>query len=579
MILTISILFFSGICLAASDDGTQKNQTPDKRLEQKVNIKATGMPLGDFFTKLSAKTGVKMTARKDVADDKLAIYVKDLPLSDLQDAVKEVLHLHCTRKGEKDKWEYEFWMDLKTKQEGERLKQEALDRLRKHIEDQIQKPLKSDEELRQDGLDEEYILHNRQIALQYKAVLNAYSSLNKTQLNTLWHDGRILVERSYLPISIRDKILASLNQRADILNEMHKKWLAEQPPDEAEKEQPPRALTIITKWNTFDSVELILDQKNPTKLCLRCKIKGTASWLWNDGDISTLPASEAVTFYEPMEESLDHENSEISEDISKTPAEKERVKLNIKKPINRYQLLVKIAELKGIQLVSDYFTCLTGRLWQPDEFKEVVPDDLFFAIVNKREFTIAEKNDLFLISTKKWPDLRAWEIPERILAKYRKIKKERGYLGITEAIGLTILTDQQLDDLYLYGFADGHAILSNRRLLTFLKSLTAQQWRLAVTDEGLLLSELRPAQYKLLLEWSQSSETMASMWHKDTTDEKSESIVKAITLEKLDKDINKVVIEDWFFGIIQNDGMKSASSLCLDGLNYPLVDVEVESDL
>jgi len=63
-----------------------QEQTPDKRLEQKVVVKAVACPLGDFLAELSAKTGVKMTARADIASSEAG-----LPLAGLSQAQLKIL--------------------------------------------------------------------------------------------------------------------------------------------------------------------------------------------------------------------------------------------------------------------------------------------------------------------------------------------------------------------------------------------------------------------------------------------------------------------------------------------------------
>ncbi|HLK60439.1 MAG TPA: M56 family metallopeptidase [Chthonomonadaceae bacterium] len=66
---------------AAPDDGNALNG--DARLNQKVEITAEGIPVGDLLSLLSTRTGVKLKADSYVADDKVIVFNPARPLRDV----------------------------------------------------------------------------------------------------------------------------------------------------------------------------------------------------------------------------------------------------------------------------------------------------------------------------------------------------------------------------------------------------------------------------------------------------------------------------------------------------------------
>src|SRR5713101_3878512 len=80
-----------------------------KALEQPVTYTEAKIPLGELVQKVGADTGAPLTAAREVADEPVAVVVKDLPARDLLEQVAELLDYRWARHGTDGSWRYEIW--------------------------------------------------------------------------------------------------------------------------------------------------------------------------------------------------------------------------------------------------------------------------------------------------------------------------------------------------------------------------------------------------------------------------------------------------------------------------------------
>jgi hypothetical protein len=125
--LGVFILLIATITLWADEDKTART---DERLDQKVTYQAKGELLHKVIEELSTKTGVEMTCgnnAKDwqVRDRKVTIFVKDMPLKELQQVLADVMHFTWLRGAKDGAYIYRLSADLKTRKEEELLRAEA----------------------------------------------------------------------------------------------------------------------------------------------------------------------------------------------------------------------------------------------------------------------------------------------------------------------------------------------------------------------------------------------------------------------------------------------------------------------
>src|SRR5689334_23264634 len=95
-----------------------------KALEKPLCYTETKIPLGELVQRVAADTGVKLTAAAAVADEPVALVVKELPARELLEQLAELLDYQWSRRGKEGDWRFEIWQDLASKQREEALRQE-----------------------------------------------------------------------------------------------------------------------------------------------------------------------------------------------------------------------------------------------------------------------------------------------------------------------------------------------------------------------------------------------------------------------------------------------------------------------
>ena len=87
----------------------------DARLVRKVSVQAKGISFFDLCTRLRAESGVRVTANRCVADDKITLYCHPRPLRDLMRHISRHFGFTWVRKGEEGSYEYELTQTLRSK--------------------------------------------------------------------------------------------------------------------------------------------------------------------------------------------------------------------------------------------------------------------------------------------------------------------------------------------------------------------------------------------------------------------------------------------------------------------------------
>jgi hypothetical protein len=116
--------------------------------------------------KVAADTGAPLTAAREVADEPVALVVKEMPARELLVQLADLLDYRWARKGQEGAWHYEIWQDLASKQREEALRQAASADARKRFREAVDLTLKMAtqppaqiEQLLQDGEQ-----HSRELA-------------------------------------------------------------------------------------------------------------------------------------------------------------------------------------------------------------------------------------------------------------------------------------------------------------------------------------------------------------------------------------------------------------------------------
>ncbi len=482
-------------------DALSASEPADARLDQKVTIESIGTPLGDFLRDVSAQTGVRFSARKDASDIKIAVFIKDVPLSSLRDALKDCLHLQCTREGKKDEWTYSFWEDLKTKQAAEQLKQEEIKKLRAFIEKLIKQaddieaegkePVEFAKEIGALSLEKkEQFIHGSPeryaAAMAFAAdgtlpAITAYSALSQAQVRALWAGEKVTIRSADMS--------PELGQRFDKRLEP---WI--------------RHMLSLGSWGGQDVAPADPGETGQVVFSI-----GESEWN-NKPSLKYMFGNGGSSLTVPLEEKTNPPQEDVGSEADSRPD----LRLKDAYTSTCYQVMEQAHDLTDVGIVSDYYTRLDQKSIMPNitagnfrPFK--TGDDVLRQVAVDTECDLGAMGEIRLISRKTWPGDRDREIPERLLVKWRKARKDYGGARIEEALEMAGLSRLQLGDLDMYKTGYGESIIAGGHMaLRMAASLSAGQWQAAMTEQGLPTAGMSNAQLALIQSWAKASEEYGS---------------------------------------------------------------------
>lgn len=506
--LTAFLLAIASAALLAASEPAGRPE-PDPRLDEKVTIKAVGMPLSDLFSELLAQTGVRFNARKDAADIKVVVLVKDVPLSSLKDSLRDCLHLMCTREGKKGEWTYQFWEDLKTRQDAEGVRQEQVKKLRAHVE----KLGKVMADIEAEGKDpaalpgevnaltaaqREKLAHEDpdRYAAYYQfqspgalATLTAYSCLSRGQLQTLWAGQPVTICAQGMTPVLGEKFLSRTSAWTNEMRSMHWRF------GDSDSTAPDTAECITLNVN---------DSQWNNKPALFYTLAGAVTDEAKTSLVSI--GGSCISFPTDKEEAVGSPPDKTEE-----PDDRPVLKLEITPKTHLYGILEQVHDLTGICFIADYYTRIKqggviAGILSGDHPPFKTGEDVMKQAAKDVRADLSRVGDILILSSKSWPSDRDREIPERLLAKWRDAWKKYGGLRIQEAIELANLNRLQLEDLELYRVGYGWAIINQEGALRLAGSLSSSQWQAAMSEQGLHTSEMSDAQLALIRAWARGSE-------------------------------------------------------------------------
>jgi hypothetical protein len=173
-------------------------------LAKPMSYTETKIPLGELVQKVAADTGMKLVASPEVADEPVAVVVKDLPARELLDQVADLLDYLWSRRGKPGAERYEIWQDLAAKQREEALRQAARAEVERRLGEEVTRfaavaalPAKQIESLSQ----------------QYEQWHEQFFKLPPTQRSAAWaKQGRRMEE-----LSVAHRLAAPVNRTLALL--------------------------------------------------------------------------------------------------------------------------------------------------------------------------------------------------------------------------------------------------------------------------------------------------------------------------------------------------------------------------
>ncbi|MDI6829536.1 MAG: hypothetical protein QME62_13750, partial [Armatimonadota bacterium] len=418
------LLVYLALPTFAAEKPKVNDFSDDSRLANKVSIRAIGAPLGEFLEKLRAKTGVKFIANEEVAENKLAIFVKDVPVSKLQQAVGIALRLQISRaKGKDGKWQYTFQMDSTARAEITANRRREIENLRKYVEELVAASKLSPAELRDKYQDSDPIYLDLRDEIG-RMVLQLYGTLPNSGKNILWQGVELRVSSRQMTPEFLAVLLAALNKR---VNE-----LQTQMPIQPQTDSENPTTNNISKsrqsanWKSIGSIVFKIKQGDPhLGTVLESVIHGDEI-ITSEKKEETRPCTHVITFATLPAEETSQANDNTNEELPKPKAPtRPPVQLRLTKPLMHYSLLDEIAKQTEIPIVSEYFTYLAQNEWEPEELDEPEPPESFiYRIAFLTDCEVIELDGLYILSSPNWFRYRQREIPCKLVARWKQIQKQ-----------------------------------------------------------------------------------------------------------------------------------------------------------
>lgn len=525
------------------------DEPADLRLDQKVTIKAIGEPLGDLVIDLSAKTGVRITARKDVADVKFAVYAHDLTLADLLDGIEYGLHGHCSKYGKDPDWEYEFWMDMKSKQALNDAQKEERARLRKYM-DQLVADLKfTPTDLKNKYKDDPQALFRLEDA-SGRAILQTYAAMDPSTLDALYRDGDLVEVGDEIPSGMRENLLAAITKEDEEFDKEFAKYEAEYP----DPDFPPTEMTKSEDpWTGIETISWHIEGAG-----LKCDIKPPT--LRGPGNSRSSASLTAIFDADIKRKYMGPEAVLRTYDDKNDPLLAKTVTLKLDKKLDLYRLLEQVADQSGGSIIADYSTFIRQFELQqhPDILKAKTLGDMLTALLNNLDCYLTRDQNTYRLTFKPWYKARQREIPKRLVTRWKETITQMGMAGLRTAIEMTDLTDEQLDDLELYGLGGKDRVKNSRELLGFLGSFSDQQWEQAGSKAGLSPRNLDAKERQLLLAWAgtERMRTRASRVPDDIDYQPTLDDIASVSISSYDVTYNDLPCEEWRLYLWFRNGAK-----------------------
>lgn len=466
----------------------------------KVTISAHGETLPAFLEKLSALTGTNMTAADDVSELKLIAIARELPLSELQEAMKSALHVQ-TREVENT---IEFYRDEATIGEMEKLKKKEPADMKTGMETLVKQLIALEKEGTNpldmpnisrpfpmgdisNATDIEKLSLDSVLNLDSLAALTAYSLLTPAQTEELWSGKTVSIRPDQLPNALQNK----LSERAVAWYKSMNNLSA--------------SSSVPLKLDSFDLY--ILEQYDSNRKVLhysaQFKPVGKSSPLGSELPYGIGTHLDVIGLTEPSPPipwdyigNLSKENKfTVSHDV-----------------LDTYKFLDRVSEEAKASVVSDYWTRNDGPPMFPDasnvSFKSL--DDAIKHFDGHKTCTYAKKGDAYIFSSRTWYKDSEREIPGHLVDKYMQAKQSKEGYTIIDIIDMSKnLNALQMQDLKCYGLGDGGMLSSCTQALALINTLSPSELNVTTGSSGLPVTSLSSGQYSLLMEWARGQGDMS----------------------------------------------------------------------
>jgi hypothetical protein len=477
----------------------------DARLVRKVSVQAKGISFFDLCERLRRESGVRVTANRCVADDKITLYCHPRPLRDLMRQISRHFGFTWIRKGDEGNYEYELTQTVRSKllEEGMRERDEeamllAIDRamepyrpfsglslaqlnaLPAHVANAAIQPLF---QLQHGGL----------------VPMNLYFALSGHELDTLRTGQTLTVDlksnaAALLPPSLVDGIRHSFDEGYE--RERH---LAAQGDP-----QPP-----IPDASSPLTATLQLDRSKPGEFALKGDLSDGQTGLGSNLAIAKSPAYEIHNARDNAE--LAHDPA-LQRPVTVKPTatcmltasrypDTEGLHESAGSKVTTGDVMEALYKATGLDVISDYYS----HLHTPADV--MVSDVRLYDALNKMgdqmRMRWTRQDGWVQFRTATFYYDRPQEVPNRLLERWQSARARQGVLTPDDLSEIAQLPDAQLDSLWMaqgaeaiYGLWEWQMaqIAQLRSHWRFMAGLSEEQRRDACSEQGLAYERMTPEQ-------------------------------------------------------------------------------------
>jgi RNA polymerase sigma-70 factor (ECF subfamily) len=509
----------------------------DGRLAQKVTLAFKGTALSDLCSHLRAETGVSLSAGPSVADEKVILFCKQMPLRDVMRQLSRPFGYAWTRSGPAGKYRYELLQDLRSQLLEEELRnrdrhdallslEEELERFRPYL-----------------SLSPDQILARARTAPPEEKKLLEKIGGSQTHSALGW--GPI---QMYFRLTSREK-LALLAGETLYFSEGPRPGERPLPPDVARGVmQGWRGLHVRKEDDGYQWTDA--DEPGSIPIAQVPGVRASVSLSLDRSELGQYGLNGLTGFYGPdplnrrtssgpyaigrSPRVVQPDNARASARLAKDPAMQARLSIqarhacgsaatNDQRPttntdavplvvgrssligsephVTTADVLEALHQATGRPIIADYYT----RLYEPG--RASVRGQTLFAALNQICDTMRLRwnrdGEWLQLRSASYYDDRLKEVPNRLLKRWAAVRRKHGFLRLEDLIEIAGLTDAQLAGAEMaegakacYGLAEWdlarhHLVLPGLR---YLAGFTPEQRRKAERPEGLSFTEMSLAQ-------------------------------------------------------------------------------------
>jgi len=474
--LSILMLFVANSCIA---------EEADSRLEQKATVQALSQPLGSFVTALGIQTGIVLKADKGVADYKITVLAKDLPVSQFLPGIAEALHIQLrTLKNSSGAPTYELYEEAAAREKADQLYKDARSGLRKqvdHAADALRLNL-SAEELKK-KMDSDAMLSPYIGDPSFRVGIEVYSKLPEKDRDRLWEIGMLPVPLDKVPEEIRKKIVALFDENRKQREEADKIKLTDTAGSLLfETQDDPLAGRALT----FS----IVGTGSHGMTYMYMQLEGSGPDLLGNDEFFTVKENK--------------ETGEYTTEARQIP-DKLAADAKIELPeVTMLQALQRLHESSGANIIADQYTPRYSAQAYVDKWAITRGNTIADEVEKITEVYGCRwkyAGDACILSSKTWYEDRRVEIPMSTLQRWQSAYQKRLQYELPELVEMALLSEKQQRTFRYYGLSIPDSFYPCMRALRCYSALAPTEREQVATEQGLSAEKLAEDQRQSLIDW------------------------------------------------------------------------------